>query len=562
MFEFPVVNLPCVLMFPPCPNLVVPARLLGAMLLCLVPGLSRAHGTHGQLMEVVNKKIESAPEDANLWYQRGFLNLEHDDPKQALADLEKAESLAPGKLPTLLLKGQALALAGNLEEAKLSLDAHILRFPEHGLGYISRARVLPKLGMREEALADYRTALSKTPNAEPDLVQEAAVSAATNGHDDEAIKMLDTGLKRLGEIPSLLMKALEIETKAGHYDSALSRVEAMQKSAPRPEPWMAKRAELLAQAGRHDESRTAWNALIVHLESLPNLERGSNSMSLLAEQARKAMATMDRPDRRTISVKPDTLHEEEIQLMNQHLNVTATDASIWHQRALLLLADGEYEQALLDCEEVDRLAPGGFPTGYIRCQILVARGNLEKGRTALDEFLETHPDHVSGLLTRARLQLRARRIEAALGDFREAIRCSGAKPATDLVQETVNVLVANGRSGEAIETLEAQIFSQGNIPELLNRLLELEIAEGKLDSAIFRVDEFAGNSPQPEQWIAKRAELLTQAGRTAEARTAWLSLLSHLTSLPNLQRGQPAMAALAQQAKIAISTSQSPIPAQ
>ena len=274
---------------------------LGVFVFCCSTAMLFAHGTHGQLMEAVNRKLESSPDNANLWYQRGFLNLEHEDPAQALADLEKAENLAPGKLPTFWLKGQALELSGRHPEARSAFDAHIQRFPDDGRGYVSRARILLKLGAPENALTDFRKSLEKSPDAEPDLVQEAAVALDANGHHDEAIQVLESGMKRLGQIPSLAIKALEIEMKAGRYDSALARVETIQKSAPRQEPWMAKRAEMLEHAGRLEESMAAWQLLIDHLAKLPNLERGSNSMSLLGEQARQAMAkftktTISSPD--------------------------------------------------------------------------------------------------------------------------------------------------------------------------------------------------------------------------------------------------------------------------
>ena len=268
---------------------------LGVFLIGFTPVLLCAHGTHGQLMGVVNQKLESSPTDANLWVQRGILNLDHEDAAQAIEDLEKAERLAPGKLPTFWLKGRAMELSGKLAEARAALDVHLMRCPDHAAGYTSRARVLVKLGARNEALADYRTALVKSPDAEPDLVHEAAVALNVSGHRDEALTVLDAGLKRLGETPSLALKALEIEVTAGRYDAALARVEAHQKSAPRAEPWMAKRAELLAQAGRLAESRAAWLALVVHLANLPNPERGSHAMSLLAEQARYALRSAAKP---------------------------------------------------------------------------------------------------------------------------------------------------------------------------------------------------------------------------------------------------------------------------
>lgn len=280
-----------------CSLMILSLCAQGAFLIGFTPILLCAHGTHGQLMEVVNRKLESSPTDANLWVQRGILNLEHEDAAQAIDDLEKAERLAPGKLPTLWLKGRALEFSGKLPEARAALDVHLLRFPDHAAGYTSRARVLVKLGARDEALADYRTALAKSPDAEPDLVHEAAVALNVSGHCDEALKVLDAGLKRLGETPSLALKALEIEVKAGRYDSALARVETLQKSAPRAEPWMAKRAELLGQAGRLEESRAAWLALVAHLANLPNLERGSHAMCLLAEQARHALAKVLQSDR-------------------------------------------------------------------------------------------------------------------------------------------------------------------------------------------------------------------------------------------------------------------------
>lgn len=530
-------------------------------LLALSP-LSFAHGTHSELLSWVDKKLVEQPANGELWCQRAWLNLEHEDWKQTLSDVEKAEKLAPGQYPTGWFKGEALVLAGKLPEAKKVLDDFIVQFPQDKRGNLSRARVLVKLGMKEEALADYRRALAMSPETGPDLVQEAAESLAENGHLEEGIQVIDSGLNRLGGIPSLLMKVLEMEMKAGRHEAALSRVDAMQESAPRPEPWMAKRAQLLAQAGRLDESRAAWKALIIHLERLPNLERGSNSMSLLAEQARGALESMERPDRRTIPIKPGAIHEEEIELVSQHLNRAADDASIWLQRALLLLADGEFQQALLDCDEVDRLAPGKFPTGYVRSQVLLDSGELEKGRVALDEFLNTHPDHLRGLVARARLQLKSHQNESALADYRSAMMISGDKPEIDLVLETASAFAANGRRGEAIEMLRSQLSSRGNIPELFNRLLELEIADGKFDEAISRVGELAKHSSQPAPWLAKRAELLSRAGHAAEAHEAWLSLQTHLDSLPNLQRGQPAMAALAQQVKSALSESSLSLPAQ
>ncbi len=101
------------------------------------------------------------------------------------------------------------------------------------------------------------------------------------------------GIEKLGPIPSLVIRAMDLEIATKNFAAALTRVEAMRQSAPRPEPWMAKRASILAQAGRIQESRAAWQALVEHLAALPNLERGSHAMSKLTAEAKQALAALD-----------------------------------------------------------------------------------------------------------------------------------------------------------------------------------------------------------------------------------------------------------------------------
>ena len=83
-----------------------------------------------------------------------------------------------------------------------------------------------------------------------------------------------------------------MEIAAAQFDAALRRVDVARSTAARPEPWMVKRASILAQAGRLDESRAAWREIIAHLAALPDHERTSHAMSIIAEQARVALASL------------------------------------------------------------------------------------------------------------------------------------------------------------------------------------------------------------------------------------------------------------------------------
>jgi hypothetical protein len=140
-------------------------------------------------------------------------------------------------------------------------------------------------------LADYREALKRTASPEPDLVQEVADALASHDCQDEAAQVLTAGMEKLGKIPSLVLRAIELDVATKNYDAALRLVDEARDAAPRPEPWMARRAKALAQAGRIKESKDAWKALVQRVESLPERERTSNAMSRLRDEASDALAS-------------------------------------------------------------------------------------------------------------------------------------------------------------------------------------------------------------------------------------------------------------------------------
>ena len=252
-----------------------------------------ADGTYHEKLLVLDERLKSDSSDAQAWFQRGSLCLLNGGWQVALADLERADRLAPGKFPTDWLRGQALAAGGHFAMARTVLDDFITAHPDHAGALASRARVLSSLGRMEDSVADYRAALARSPLAEPDFILEVADALTKLGLKNEALGVIDAGIKRLGQTPALAVKAVEMEIAAAQFDAALRRVDVARSTAARSEPWMVKRASILAQAGRLAESRAAWREIIAHLAALPDHERTSHSMSIMAEQARVALASLD-----------------------------------------------------------------------------------------------------------------------------------------------------------------------------------------------------------------------------------------------------------------------------
>jgi len=388
-----------------------------------------------------------------------------------------------------------------------------------------------------------------------DVVVKSATELAIAGKEDEALALLDAEIGRSGEIPPLVLKAIEIEARAGKFDTALARVAKAQESALKPEPWIARSAELLEQANRIEEARSVWLSLQTRMEQLDGTARELPGNSALAARVKEALAMVGKNDRRAVWLHPEDLYEEEVSFMNKNISAHPSDASHWNERSLFFLGNGQFEQALLDCDETDRLAPGKYPTLYVRSQILFKKGETEKAHTMLDELLVKFPVHRDGHVARARLLASEGENSGAIEDFRIALQSSGDKADVELIFEYIDLLVTSGKKEYALIALDDRIAIQGNDPALLVRAIEMESAARDFTSALSRVDAILKNTPQPEQWLAKRAQLLMAAGRPDDARAAWQNLLARLGALPNLQRGRPDMLALAKLAKQALAGS-------
>ncbi|MGL4400640.1 MAG: tetratricopeptide repeat protein [Luteolibacter sp.] len=250
---------------------------------------SSGHGAYHDVVATLSAELQRNPNDAALRYKLAEAHAGHEDWRACSQEIKLVERLAPGIYPTNFLRGFALHLVGQQEEAKKMLDLFLVGSPRHVEALATRGRVLVKLGRPSEAAADLQQAVDLSPVPQPEVIVELATCYAQIGRNDEAGKTIDAGVEAAGEVPSLLLCALEIETKAGAWDDALRRIEALQKTATRPEPWMAERAALLTKANRPAEARATWIVLRDHLLSLPNLDRGSPLNLELLKQSCEAL---------------------------------------------------------------------------------------------------------------------------------------------------------------------------------------------------------------------------------------------------------------------------------
>lgn len=263
--------------------------------ICLVSSPARGHGAYHDVVAGLQVKLRKAPGDPALRYKLAEAHIGHDEWRACLEELKLIERLAPGRFPTGYLRGLSLHISGNNEAARKELDAFIASNPTHGDALSTRGKVLMKLDLPIEAIADFQKAFDLASSPSTDLILNLADAYEKSGDPDKACQAIDKGLLTAGDSPTLLERALAIETARGNLDGALSRVDALGKVAPDPSPWLAEKARMLTKAGRTKEASTTWSALRDRMLSLPTLERAYPHNREFLRLARTALGESQPP---------------------------------------------------------------------------------------------------------------------------------------------------------------------------------------------------------------------------------------------------------------------------
>lgn len=247
-------------------------------------------------------------------------------------------------------------------------------------------------------------------------------------------------------------------------------------------------------------------------------------------------------------------YHDVVAALSAQLQRNPGNAATRYQLAEAHAGHDEWQACLREINIVERLAPGEYPTPYLRGFALHIAGRETEAKAVLDSFLAENPRHTGALTTRGRVLVKLGRPAEAAADLQQAVALAHT-PQPDLIAELASAYVKAGQTESALKALDAGLAAAGDVPSLLRCALEIETRAGALDAALLRIDALQKTAPSPEPWMAERARLLARSGRAPEARAAWLALRGHLLAMPNLKRGTPQNAALLAEARQALGES-------
>ena len=235
---------------------------------------ARGHGDVHLQIASLNLKIRKNP-TAALHLKCGELHQLHGDIPLAMADFRRAEELDPKLEAIHLARGRALLEEKSHALALVELDRLLESEPDHPEGRLCRARTLAALGRPAEALIDYDHLIAIMAMPLPDCFLERSTTLVALGRRRDAVRGLDEGIARLGNLMVLQQAALEIESGDQRYDEALARVDRVMPTLHRKEFWLERRGDILAAAGRPLDAKAAYAGALSSIRSLPAQHRSA-----------------------------------------------------------------------------------------------------------------------------------------------------------------------------------------------------------------------------------------------------------------------------------------------
>ena len=256
------------------------------------------HGTVHEKINLLTEKLEANPHDVAALTQRGGQYMLDQNWDAAYSDFCAAASLEPLEPKHLLRQASALQKGGWNHTALFQATRYLRKRPNHVQARMLRAKIHAALGHVEQSVSDFDHAIRLAPVPNPELYVSRATTllALDKQLTNRVLQGLDDGLAKLGSVPSLQMKALEIESKRNHFDNALQRVDSLLDSLPgNKDSWLVTKAELLLKAGQEHEAQTLLRDILSQLQALPSHTKNTRRVKKLLQRLHTLQQSLDSP---------------------------------------------------------------------------------------------------------------------------------------------------------------------------------------------------------------------------------------------------------------------------
>lgn len=214
--------------------------------------------------------------------------------------------------------------------------------------------------------------------------------------------------------------------------------------------------------------------------------------------------------------------------LTHQLEHDPNNAKLLLQRGELFRRDEHFEEALKDLRSAAKHDSTLQEIDYHLGKTLFQMNRPDEARTHLDRYIEIHPNDMRALVTRARVLSTLGKGRKAAADFTRVIALS---PLPDYYIERARTLAEAGHVDEAVRGLDEGHKKLGTLVSLQRVAIELDLTRKNVDGALARINSMSEITGRTDLWLARRGDVLLQAGRRDEALAAYRQSLSAMDKL-------------------------------
>lgn len=246
---------------------------------------------------------------------------------------------------------------------------------------------------------------------------------------------------------------------------------------------------------------------------------------------------------------------EVMEALNRQIAARPQDSSLLLTRSRLYTTARKFDLALADLDKAQKLGHTNS-LDRERAEVYFAAGWYETGLDYATRYIVQVPNEADGYRTRARLRAKLEKYPEAGADYAASIQRTKA-PSVDLYLEYAAALTTPDGEylKDALAALEQGIAKLGHVFNLETAALEIELQQKNFAAALKRSDGLIERMPRKDTWLAKRGDILVQAGRFDEARKAYEEALEAIAKLPPVQRQRAPTPTLERQIRQALMNS-------
>lgn len=246
------------------------------------PSIIWAHGDIDRRIAAVTQALESAPNDTDFLWQRAELYRAHEEWDAALSDFERIRALTPGDVWLDLATAEVHFATRTLDRARVHVGRFTASVPDDYRGYELLARIERADGQFTAAADAYRTAQSLADHPPPAYFLNEANAREAATDPGGALEALDRGLARLGNLPALLLRAIEYARQHRLPERALAHADLLPASYASTPAGLTLRGEIHGELNQPLEAAAYYTDALDRLYSAHHPDDWSASEGALA----------------------------------------------------------------------------------------------------------------------------------------------------------------------------------------------------------------------------------------------------------------------------------------